>query len=57
MSYPVILNDSISFCYRARVWMVILSVVAMIIGAGSALALAAMPNACPNILRHMRSSR
>lgn len=47
MSNPAILNGTIGSCYGVRVWVMILSVVAMIIGGGHGLGLAAMPNACP----------
>ena len=41
------MSDSIGFGDKARNWVMILSVVAMIMADGSGLALAAMPNACP----------
>ena len=47
MSVPAILNDTVGSFYRARVWVMILSIVTIIMGGGSGLALAAMPNACP----------
>jgi len=47
MSVPAILNDTVGSFYRVRVWVMILSIVTIIMGGGSGLALAAMPNACP----------
>lgn len=47
MSVPAILNDTGGSFYRTRVWVMILSIVTIIMGGGSGLALAAMPNACP----------
>ncbi|MGD2012235.1 MAG: hypothetical protein PVH37_10590 [Desulfobacterales bacterium] len=47
MNIPAILNGKIGLYDRARVWVMILGVVAMTTGGASGLALAAMPNACP----------
>lgn len=47
MSDPAILTDRIGYCYKARFWVMILSVVTMITVGSSGFALAAMPNACP----------
>jgi hypothetical protein len=47
MNVPAILNGTIGFYYRSRVWVMIVGVVAMTMSGASGLALAAMPNACP----------
>ena len=47
MSDSEVTYDSISFNDKARVWVMVLTVVAMMMAGGSGLALAAMPNACP----------
>ena len=47
MSDSEVTYDSIGFNDKARVWVMVLTVVAMMIAGGSGLALAAMPNACP----------
>ena len=41
------MSNSIDFGDKARIWVMILSVVAIIMAGGSGLGLAAMPNACP----------
>ena len=47
MSVPAILNGRFGFYYKARLWVLIIGVAAMIMGGANGFALAAMPNACP----------